>query len=115
MYCDGNGKNLITSPGYPSNYPDNQDKTFPIKVTAGQVIEILFTDFNLEPQSDQPPQITQSGLAVAVARSELEQTVVWLLSPWQAVPPLDGAGLLQSRVRDFLQLLFPSLTRRISY
>ena len=67
-----------------------------------------------EPQSDHPPQITQSGLAVAVARSELEQTEVWLLSPWQAVPPLDGAGLLQSRVRDFLQLLFPSLTRRIS-
>ena len=51
MYCDNNGKNLVTSPGYPSNYPDNQDKTFPIKVTAGQVIEILFTDFNLEPHA----------------------------------------------------------------
>ena len=48
MYCDNNGKNLVTSPGYPSNYPDKQDKTFPIKVAAGQVIEILFTDFNLE-------------------------------------------------------------------
>ena len=35
-----------------------------------------------EPQSDQPPQITQSGLLVAVVRSVLEQTAVWLLSPW---------------------------------
>ena len=51
MYCDNNGKNLITSPGYPSNYPDNQDKTYPIQVAAGQVIEILFTDFNLEPHA----------------------------------------------------------------
>ena len=48
---NNNGKNLVTSPGYPSNYPDNQDKTFPIKVAAGQVIEILFTDFNLEPHA----------------------------------------------------------------
>ena len=67
-----------------------------------------------EPQSDQPPSMTQSGLLVALARSVLEQTAVSLLSPWQEVPPLEGGGLLQSRVLDFLQLLFPSLTRRIS-
>ena len=65
-----------------------------------------------EPQPDQPPEITQSGLLVAVARSVLEQTAVSLLSPWQEVPPLEGGGLLQSRVLDFLQLLFPSLGRR---
>ena len=51
MYCDDNGKNLVISPGYPSNYPDNQDKTFPLQVASGQVIEILFTDFNLEPHA----------------------------------------------------------------
>ena len=50
MYCDSNGNNLVTSPSYPENYPDNLDKSYPIKVTAGQVIEILFTDFSLEPQ-----------------------------------------------------------------
>ena len=65
-----------------------------------------------EPQPDQPPEITQSGLLVAVARSVLEHTAVSLLSPWHWLPPLDGAGLLQSRVRDFLQLLLPSLPRR---
>ena len=51
MYCDNNGNNLVTSPSYPNNYPDNQDKTYPIKVTTGQVIEILFTDFALEPHT----------------------------------------------------------------
>ena len=49
MYCDSNGNNLIVSPNYPnSNYPDNQDKDYPIKVAADHIIEILFTDFELE-------------------------------------------------------------------
>ena len=49
MYCDSNGNNLISSPNYPnSNYPDNQNKEYPIKVATGSIIEILFTDFNLE-------------------------------------------------------------------
>ena len=49
MYCDSNGNNLVTSPNYgSSNYPDNLDKDYPIKVADGSIIEILFTDFVLE-------------------------------------------------------------------
>ena len=49
MYCDQNGNNLVTSPSWgQGNYPDNQNKVYPIKVEAGNVIEILFTDFMLE-------------------------------------------------------------------
>ena len=49
MYCDQTGNNLVTSPSWGSgNYPDNQNKVYPIKVEAGSVIEILFTDFMLE-------------------------------------------------------------------
>ena len=49
MYCDQNGNNLVTSPSWgQGNYPDNQNKVYPIKVEAGSVIEILFTDFMLE-------------------------------------------------------------------
>ena len=52
MYCDSTGNNLITSPNYPnSNYPDNLDKSYPIKVADGHIIEILFTDFALEAHS----------------------------------------------------------------
>ena len=66
MYCDATGNNLVTSPGWGSgNYPDNQNKEYPIRyyhyyhhyhyhyhyiirVASGSVIEIRFTDFNLE-------------------------------------------------------------------
>ena len=53
MYCDSNGNNLIVSPNYPnSNYPDSQDKDYPIRVTEGKIIEILFTDFELEAEDN---------------------------------------------------------------
>ena len=53
MYCDSNGNNLITSPNYPNtNYPDSQDKDYPIRVAEGKIIEILFTDFELEPEAN---------------------------------------------------------------
>ena len=49
MYCDSTGNNLVVSPNYPnSNYPDSQDKSYPMRVADGKVIEILFTDFELE-------------------------------------------------------------------
>ena len=49
MYCDQTGNNLVTSPSWgQGNYPDNLNKVYPIKVEAGSVIEILFTDFMLE-------------------------------------------------------------------
>ena len=52
MYCDQTGNNLLTSPNWgQGNYPDNQNKVYPIKVEAGNIIEILFTDFTLEAHS----------------------------------------------------------------
>jgi len=40
---------LVTSPNWgKGNYPVNLDKVYPIKVAAGSIIEILFTDFMLE-------------------------------------------------------------------
>ena len=49
MYCDQTGNNVVTSPNWDQgNYPDNMIKVYPIKVDAGSVIEILFTDFMLE-------------------------------------------------------------------
>ena len=52
MYCDQNGNNLVTSPGWGQrNYPDNQNKVYPIKVEARSRIEIVFTDFMLESHS----------------------------------------------------------------
>jgi len=51
MYCKNKPqKNVITSPNYPSNYPDNLDKDFPITVDKG-VIELSFTHFKLEPDT----------------------------------------------------------------
>jgi len=54
MYCDSknSNKNLVTSPNYPKDYSANQDKTTPIKVSDGYVIEITFTDFILEAKTD---------------------------------------------------------------
>ena len=52
MYCHQTGNNLVTSPNWgQGNYPDNQNKVYPIKVDAGSVIEIFFTDFMLEAHS----------------------------------------------------------------
>ena len=48
MYCDSSKKNLVTSPNYPQNYPASQFKEYPIKVSDGYVVEIVFSDFNLE-------------------------------------------------------------------
>ena len=36
------------SPKHPSNYPEDQDKEFPISVEDGFVVELWFTAFNLE-------------------------------------------------------------------
>ena len=52
MYCDKTNKNLVTSPNYPKEYSASQDKQTPIKVADGSIIEILFTDFTLETESD---------------------------------------------------------------
>ena len=54
MYCSkkpGNQENVVMSPNYPSNYPDNQDKTYPVTVAAGKVIKLKFTDFRIEAHS----------------------------------------------------------------
>ena len=49
MYCDSNNRNLITSENWGTgNYPDSWHKEHPIQVEQGKVIEILFTDFELE-------------------------------------------------------------------
>ena len=49
MYCNETGNNLVTSPSWgQGNYPHKMNKVYPIKVEAGSVIEILFTDFMLE-------------------------------------------------------------------
>ena len=52
MYCDKNNKNLVVSPNYPSTYTSSQDKEYPIKVDEGSVIEIVFSDFELEKSND---------------------------------------------------------------
>jgi len=38
----------LTSPNYPENYEDDFDKTYPIIVEEGKVVEIEFTDFEVE-------------------------------------------------------------------
>ena len=49
MYCDQTGNNIVTSPNWgQGNYPSNLNEDYPIKVEAGSVIEIFFTDFMLE-------------------------------------------------------------------
>ena len=49
MYCDQTGNNLVTSPDWGiNNYPDLQSKEYYLRVEEGYVIEILFTDFDLE-------------------------------------------------------------------
>ena len=49
MYCNQTGNNIVTSPSWgQGNYPNNLNEDYPIKVEAGSVIEIFFTDFMLE-------------------------------------------------------------------
>ena len=64
-------------------------------------------------QTVQPPWITQLGWASsswAFTHWEGHTSDSWA-SPTQSAPPLEGTGLLQKRVRDLLQELFPSLTK----
>ena len=49
MYCkDTVQEQAITSPNYPSNYPDNKDTDSRLTVASGSVVELTFTNFNLE-------------------------------------------------------------------
>ena len=49
MYCDQTGNNLVTSPDWGiNNYPNNFVKDYHLRVEEGYLIEILFTDFDLE-------------------------------------------------------------------
>merc|ERR1719300_531408 len=41
-------RTTIKSPGYPSNYPDNQDCTWIITAPTGSKIQMTFSDFRLE-------------------------------------------------------------------
>ena len=52
MYCDQTGNNLVTSPNWGiSNYPDLSVEDYYLRVEEGYLIEILFTDFDLEARS----------------------------------------------------------------
>ena len=41
----------FTSPGYPSNYPDNKECATTITVSAGKIINLQFSTFKTEPSS----------------------------------------------------------------
>ena len=43
-----NGKSEITTPNYPSSYPDSKQCNWNIEVPQGHLIELKFNDFNLE-------------------------------------------------------------------
>ena len=52
MYCkDVVQEQAVTSPNYPSNYPDNKDAESRLTVASGSVVELTFTHFNLEEAS----------------------------------------------------------------
>jgi len=52
MYCkDHPQSNVIESPNYPSNYPDNIDNEYPISVEEGHYIELSFTKFDVEEET----------------------------------------------------------------
>jgi len=52
MYCsDGPKNNIIISPNFPAQYPNNTDKDYPLSVNNGYAIELKFTDFKLQPHS----------------------------------------------------------------
>ena len=50
MYCH-DAKTTITSPNFPYYYPNDQNVTSPIEVEPGNVIEMRFTDFALDPSN----------------------------------------------------------------
>merc|ERR1711892_858448 len=53
MYCankPGGNQKVVMSTNFPSNYPDNEDKVYPITVDEGHVISLVFTDFTIEAQ-----------------------------------------------------------------
>jgi len=60
MYCDGKpdtgdgtgaNKNLVISPNYPNNYDNGVDKEFKVNADEGHIIELWFTDFDIEPET----------------------------------------------------------------
>ena len=52
MYCANSPQEkVIMSLNHPSNYPDNQDKEYPISVDDGFVIGLWFTEFKIEEHS----------------------------------------------------------------
>ena len=44
----GEAKGILMSPNYPSSYPNNVQKIFPLEAGAGKRIKMTFADFNLE-------------------------------------------------------------------
>jgi len=49
MYCANSpAVQEVKSTNYPANYPDNEDKEFPITVADGHVISLMFTDWQIE-------------------------------------------------------------------
>jgi len=53
MYCSSSPLlNAVISTNYPQQYPDNEDKEYPITVDEGHVVKITFTNFDIEPQSN---------------------------------------------------------------
>ena len=50
--CPSSTTGTIKSTNYPANYPDNADLTFPLVVEEGSQIELTFTAFDLEANSN---------------------------------------------------------------
>ena len=50
--CPSSTTGTIKSTNYPANYPDNADLTFPLVVEDGSQIELTFTAFDLEANSN---------------------------------------------------------------
>ena len=49
MYCANSpAVQVVMSTNYPANYPDNEDKEFPITVDDGHVVKLTFTDLQIE-------------------------------------------------------------------
>ena len=49
--CSCSGSGVITSPGFPGNYDNNLDLTWLIQLPLGQVIEIVFINFDVSGSS----------------------------------------------------------------
>ena len=46
--CGSVVNNILKSPGYPSNYPNNMDCVYRIPIPYGVALNIYFQDFHLE-------------------------------------------------------------------